>query len=129
MNFSEIKQILSDAAKAAGINNYDVYYSESSEISTETLKDEISAFSSSDSIGIGFRCIVDGRFGQASCEHITKEELEMLVTRAANNALFIESEDEAIIFEGSKRYETVDNGDFDFGVSISAFFTPSTLSV
>ena len=113
MNFSEIKQILSDAAKAAGINNYDVYYSESSEISTETLKDEISAFSSSDSIGIGFRCIVDGRFGQASCEHITKEELEMLVTRAANNALFIESEDEAIIFEGSKRYETVDNGDFE----------------
>ena len=107
MNFSEIKQILSDAAKAIGITEYDVYYSEASDMSAETLKDEISGFSSSDSIGIGFRCIVNGRFGQASCEHITKEELETLVKRAAENALYIESDDESIIFKGSESYVTV----------------------
>ena len=76
MNFSEIKKVISDAAKATGIDEYDVYYSVSSDISAETLKSEISGFSSSESIGIGFRCIVDGKFGQASCEYITKSEPE-----------------------------------------------------
>ncbi len=112
MNFSEIKQILSEAAKAAGISEYDVYYSKASETSTEALKNEISGFSSSDSIGIGFRCIVDGKFGQASCEYITKGELEGLVLRAAENAKYIESDDEAIIFKGSKHYTAVPCEDF-----------------
>ena len=107
MNFSEIKKIISETAKKAKISEYDIYYSESSEISTETLTHEISGFSSSDSIGIGFRCIVDGKFGQASCERITKEELEALVVKAANNAKYIESDDEAVIFKGSEHYETV----------------------
>jgi len=107
MNFSEIKEIISNAARKYGITEYDVYYAESEEISTETLTHEISGFSSSDTIGIGFRCIVDGKFGQASCEYITKEELELLVMKASENARYIESEDEAIIFKGSERYENV----------------------
>jgi alanyl-tRNA synthetase len=64
------------------LSDYDVYYSKSSDVSTETLKNDISGFSSSDSIGIGFRCIVNGKFGQASCEYITKEELESLDFRS-----------------------------------------------
>lgn len=107
MNFSEIKNIISETAKNAGIIEYDVYYSKSSDISAETLKDEISGFSSSESIGIGFRCIVNGKFGQASCEYITKDELESLVLRAAENARYIESDDEAIIFSGSKEYKNI----------------------
>ena len=37
MNFSDIKQILSNAAKAAGISKYDVYYSKSSDTSEDAL--------------------------------------------------------------------------------------------
>lgn len=113
MNFAEIKKIISDSAQKLGINEYDVYYSESAEISTETLTHEISGFSSSDSMGIGFRCIVDGKFGQASCEYITREELESLVTKAANNAKYIESDDEAIIFKGSEKYENIPCENFE----------------
>ena len=112
MNFSDIKQILSNAAKAAGISKYDVYYSKSSDTSAEALKNEISGFSSNESIGIGFRCIVNGKFGQASCEHITKDELESLVLRAAENAKYIESDDEAIIFKGSQSYTEIPCEDF-----------------
>ena len=104
MEFSEIKQIISNAAKKAGVSEYDVYYSVASNVSIETLKNEVSGFSSSDAMGIGFRCIVDGKFGQASCEYITAEELENLVFKAAENAKYIESEDEAIIFAGSTKY-------------------------
>ena len=113
MNFSEIKEIISQAATKVGITEYDIYYSESAEISTETLKHEISGFSSNDAIGIGFRCIVDGKFGQASCEHITREELEMLVVKASNNAKYIESDDEAVIFKGSEHYEKIPCVEFE----------------
>ena len=113
MNFSDIKQILSKAAEAAGISEYDVYYSKSCDTSAETLKNEISGFSSNESIGIGFRCIVNGKFGQASCEHITKDELEGLVLRAAENARYIESDDEAIIFKGSQSYTDIPCDEFN----------------
>jgi PmbA protein len=112
MNFSEIKEVITKAAQKAGLSDYDVYYSKSSDVSTETLKNDISGFSSSDSIGIGFRCIVNGKFGQASCEYITKEELESLVYRAAENAAFIECDDEAVIFKGSENYIPVETEDF-----------------
>ena len=113
MNFSEIKKVISDAAKATGIDEYDVYYSVSSDISAETLKSEISGFSSSESIGIGFRCIVDGKFGQASCEYITKSELENLVLKAYDNAKYIESDDESIIYSGAESYKEVCGDCFD----------------
>lgn len=108
MKFSEIKEILTNAANKVGITNFDVYYSVSSDISAEALKNDISGFSSSDSIGIGFRCIVNGKFGQASCERITESELEDLVFKAFENAKYIECDDEAIIHKGSERYKLVD---------------------
>ena len=113
MNFSEIKEIISQTAKKAGISEYDVYYSKSSDISAEALKDEISGFSSSYSIGIGFRCIVNGKIGQASCEYISEDELRELVFRAAENAKHIESDDMAIIFSGSKEYKNINSDEFD----------------
>ncbi len=114
MEFTEIKQILSDAAALAGIQEYDAYYSVSSDISAEALKDEISGFSSSDSIGLGFRCIVDGKFGQASCERITESELKELVFKATENAKYIESDDEAIIHKGSVHYEAIESKEIEF---------------
>lgn len=109
MSFEEMKAILSDAAKAAGIEHYDIYYSSSNSVSAETLKDEISAFSSEKSMGICFRCLVDGKFGQASCEMFTESELRTLVKRAAENAAYIEAEEQAVLFAGSPSYREVDN--------------------
>ncbi len=107
MDFSEIKQILADAAEKLGIAHYDVYYVRNNSVSAETFKDEISSFSSENSIGLCFRCLIDGRFGYASCEKITEEELRTLVSKAAENAAYIENEDEAILFEGSPAYHEV----------------------
>lgn len=108
MDFSEIKQILADAAKKLGIEHYDVYYVKNNSVSAETFKDEISSFSSENSIGLCFRCLIDGKFGYASCERITEEELCALVSKAAENAAYIENDDEAILFEGSPYYREVE---------------------
>lgn len=109
MEFSKIKEILVEEAKRLGVTEYDIYFSKSESVSAETLKQEISSFSSSNGIGVSFRCVRDGKFGYASSELITPDEVRGLVAKAYENALYIESDDEAIIFRGSKYYEKVEN--------------------
>ncbi|MBR2621118.1 MAG: TldD/PmbA family protein [Clostridia bacterium] len=107
MNFEQMKEYLIAAAKAAGLTEYEIYATSTSEVSTETYKDEISSFSSGESGGISFRCIVDGKMGYASGELLTREEMEALVDRAIDNAKNIETDDEVFIFPGSESYEAV----------------------
>lgn len=104
MDFNSIKKYLFEAAKAMGLEEYEIYFMESSGTSAETLKDEVSSFSSSVSGGICFRCIVNGRIGSASTELFTSEEMTALVERSVNNAKYIENDDKAIIFKGSESY-------------------------
>ena len=104
MRIEDIKQTVFDAAKELGISEYELFYASDSSVSAETLKDEISAFAYGVSGGACFRCVVDGKMGSASSELITPEEMRAIVKRAAANAKIIESDDPAIIFEGSKEY-------------------------
>jgi PmbA protein len=107
MNFEQMKEYLVAAAKAAGLSEYEIYATSSREMSTETLRGEISSFSSGESGGISFRCIVSGKMGYASSELLTREEMEALVDRAIDNAKNIENNDEVFIFQGSESYEAV----------------------
>ena len=101
MNFDAVKAALVAETERLGLSEYDVFFMESESGSTETLKDEISSFSSGVSGGVGFRCIVNGHLGCASTELLTEEEMKRLVACAAANAEMLESRDEPIIFEGS----------------------------
>ena len=107
MNFEAMKQALIRAAEEAGIKEYEIYFEREENLGVETLKDEISAFSSGVTGGICFRCLVDGKMGYASGELMTEEAMADLVKCAATNAKCIDSEDESVIFEGSPSYQTV----------------------
>ena len=107
MNFESMKQRLVVAAERAGLKEYEIYAMNESNISAEALRHEISAFSSGESGGISFRCIVDGKMGYASTELLTEAEMEALVDRAADNARNIENDDEVLIYHGSEHYEAV----------------------
>ncbi len=111
MIFEQMKAALVAAANEAGIEQYEIYYQVGESISAETLKDEISAFASSVSGGICFRCIVDGKMGYASGELMTEEAMRELVKNAVSNAACIDSEDEVFIFEGSPEYARIDAGE------------------
>lgn len=104
MNFEEMKQALIDAAKAAGLDEYEIYYQRDEVVRAEALKDEISSFAFNVGGGVGFRCIVDGKMGYASGELMTKDAMEELVARAISNARCIDNDDEVFIFEGSPAY-------------------------
>ena len=109
MNFDAVKDCLIAEANRVGLDEYEVFFMESSERSTETLKDEISSFSSGVGGGVCFRCVVNGHMGSASTELLTEEEMKALVRRAMEGATIIENDDKAILFGGSEHYETVEN--------------------
>lgn len=105
-NFENLKNVLISAADTAGIEKYEIYYQSGSEISAETLKNELSNFSFGTTGGICFRCVIDGRIGYASTELMQEDEMYDLVRRAATNAHFIESEGNGVFFDGSGSYGT-----------------------
>ena len=104
MNFDAVKDALIAEAKSAGLTEYEIYFMQSSEMSAETLKNEISSFASGVRGGVSFRCVVNGRMGNAATELLTEEEMRALVARAIENAKYIENDDKAILFAGSERY-------------------------
>ncbi len=104
MNFTEIKEIISAACEKHGVAEYEIYYTVGEDISAETLKDEVSAFSSGESARLAFRCLVDGHMGYASTSYFDANELEDLVLRARENAKVIENNDVVVIFKGSESY-------------------------
>ena len=107
MKLEELKNKIKQTAEAVGLSEYEIYYSSESSVSTETLKDEISSFSSGTHAGISFRCIVDGKMGYASTELMTESEMEALVTRAIDNATYQDYDDEVFLYAGSKEYRRV----------------------
>ncbi len=104
MKFEAMKQALIAAAERAGLEQYEIFCQMEESLSAESMKHEISAFSSSVSGGICFRCIVNGKMGYASGELMTEEAMEELVTSAISNAGCIDNDDEVFIFEGSPSY-------------------------
>ena len=106
MDFKQIKEIISAACRKYGVEEYEVTYSVGENITAETLKDEISAFSSGESASVSFRCIVGGHLGYASTSFFDADEIEDLVVRASDNAKVIENDDIVVIFKGSKSYGT-----------------------
>lgn len=111
MDFIKIRDIIIRAAKENNIQEYEIYASSEENISAETLKNEISGFSSSMGGGVGFRCIVDGKMGYASTNIYSEDELFSLVLSAKENASVIENSDEVFIFRGSPEYANIDSED------------------
>ena len=108
MRFDDVKGFLVAEAEALGIKEYEIYYMESSDMNAETLKDEISSFSSGVRGGVSFRCIVDGHMGCSSGELFEEAEMRALVNRAYESAKYIENDDKAILYKGSDNYATVE---------------------
>lgn len=102
MNFEQIKGILFDAAKQAGLTEYDVYYQLSTDVSATALNREPNAFSFGTEGGVTFRCALEGKIGAASTQCIEQEELTALVPRAMANALLVDADEEPIFYAPTK---------------------------
>ncbi len=101
MRFQKIKEILFEAAKNAGLTEYDVYYCMAEEQSAAAVNNAPDSCASGTSGGLCFRCAVDGKLGSAATQYIEESKLESLVAHAMANAAVIEAAEEPIFFEGA----------------------------
>lgn len=108
MDFSAFKQAVIEEAEKQGITQYELYYKATESTSVTIFKDEINEFTASLDGGVCFRCIVNGKMGYASTEALTNEQAAAIVSRAADNARTLESEDPAFLGEGGQSYERLE---------------------
>ena len=111
MNYQEFKQAVINYAAANNIKDYELYYTKSDETSVEIFQTEVKGFNSSDSLGVCFRCIVNGQTGYASTENMSDEEAESIVLRAIENALVLESDAPSFIHTKGDTYLTCEKDD------------------
>lgn len=109
MEYNEFKEAVITAAKAAGVKEYELYYRTDSEVCVEAIKKAVKGFSSAESGGVCFRCIVDGKMGYSGTELFTEEEAASLVARAVDNAASIESDEKVFIYDGKEDYQNAEN--------------------
>ena len=92
MNFNEFKEYVIAACKEAGIEEYELYYSAGESTSVDTFMHSINEFTSQQSGGVCFRCIVGGKMGYASTEDLSEAQAKALVAKAADSASVLEAE-------------------------------------
>ncbi len=102
-------------AKEAGIEEAELYISESRSLTIELFHGNIEGYTDNNGYTILARGMINGKFGAASCDVWNKEKAEYLVREIAANAAVIENEDPMFIFEGSPKYKKVNtfNPDLD----------------
>ena len=108
MDFKTFKEAVISAAKERGITEYELYYRVSESTNVETFRHEIKEFSSGLEGGVCFRCIVNGKMGYASTEKLSAEQAVSIVSRAAENAGILETDDKAFLGRGGEAYEPLE---------------------
>ena len=99
MDFNSFKEIVVAQCKALGITEYELYYQAGSSVSVEAFQHGINEFSASQSGGVCFRCIVNGKMGYASTEALTEEQAKAVVAKAADSAALLEAEEQVFLGE------------------------------
>lgn len=108
MRFEDFKDKLFNKANEAGFYEFELYYVTGDNFSVQIYKHEIDKYTVSNSVGMCFRGILNGKMGYAYSEAIDEHTMDMLVSNAKMNAESVEKDDEEIIFEGSKEYCILD---------------------
>ncbi|MCF7926536.1 MAG: TldD/PmbA family protein [Candidatus Izimaplasma sp.] len=103
MNFNNLFKL----AKEKGIEDLQVYFSESTNFEIEVFKGELDKYQISDSASLKVKGIYDGKMGTVSTEKINEKEFEFLINSVIASAKEITSEDEVFIYEGDKKYKEV----------------------
>ena len=94
-------------AKEKGINESELKVSTSYSLNVSLFHSEINNFTVEDGSNYIARGIINGKFGNASCDVYNSKKAEFLVDEIIKNAKVIQNEDPAILFKGSAKYRRV----------------------
>lgn len=98
---------LFEKAKAAGFEEYEVYYVDKESLSINIYKEEVEKYNLTTSYGLSFRGKVNGKMGYSYTEILDEDAIDMLVKNSMESASAIENNDLQFIYEGDKEYVEV----------------------
>lgn len=113
MEYKEFKELVVSKAEAMGIAEYELYYQGAESVSVKVFRDAVDEFAASKEGGVCFRCIVKGKMGYASTEELTEEQAALIVERAYDNALVLETEEPVFLASGGQKYRAVESAAYD----------------
>lgn len=96
-----------DLAKAAGLEEVELFVSTSYSLSFSLFHSEVDAYSVEDGSSFVARGVYKGKFGVAMSDVYNAEKAQFLVDSIIANAGVIETEDPAILFKGSEKYKKI----------------------
>lgn len=94
-------------AKEAGLEQVELYISESRSLSISLFHSEIDEYKDNNGYSILARGIYNGKCGAASADVWNNDKAAWLVKEIVNNAKVIENDDPIFIYPGSKKYHKV----------------------
>lgn len=92
-----------------GFSVGEVYYSSAKSVSVSVFRGEVEKYNTSETGGLSYRGIVDGKMGYSYTELIDDSVVPELVSNAYESAKAVESEDEVFIFRDKCDYVTLNN--------------------
>jgi len=107
MNINEFISRLFERAKQQGLEQCEVYHTTGSEFETGVFKGEIVSYKVSDSVGLSFRALKDGKMGYSATQVLDEEAIDMLVDGVLTSLDLLEDEDEQFLFAGADEYAAV----------------------
>ena len=109
MKYKELAGKIFRAGTEAGMEDMEVYVSNSEEFEVKISRSEIDGYKLADNSGLGFRGFYKGKIGYSYTEKISDDSIPYLVKGAVENAEINDSKEQDHIFEGSKEYTPVNN--------------------
>ena len=106
MEYRDFRLCVEAAAKNAGLNDYELYYEKSRSQALSAFRGEIDGFNLGESVGVCFRCIIDGRAGYASTERMESDEAESLVRAAMDSARYVETDDPEFLYRAEEKLDS-----------------------
>ena len=107
MEFLEFKDLLFKKAIENGFNECEIYYRNGDNISISAYDGEVEKYDISKSFGLSFRGKINNKMGYSYTEVMDESTIDILINNAKNSANIIENNDTQFIYEGDKKYSSV----------------------
>lgn len=103
MDMTAFKQAVDRAARAAGVDCFELYSRQSGSMELEAYRGAVEKFSSSQTLGVCLRVLCGGRMGYAGTQVLSEQEAQRLVGDAIDSAKVAENADIDEILPGESR--------------------------
>jgi len=106
---------LFNLAKEKGIQEIEVSFSNSSELSFSLFHGEVDSYTSSSSSSYVIRGIYNGKLGSIVSDVYSNDLVEYFIDKIIETAKYVENEDPVFIFKGSEKYHKVNTFNKELG--------------